>query len=191
MTAPQTKIPPLLLLAGTSEAGKSTAGQHLAQCGARRIKIRNVLLALWSGDEVQHEGVATREGFDPEEFVEQLRAWVAAATDEIVVVESFIDCRLARLTQERWPTVCHIVFIDAHVNLRIVRHASANGLKATESERIIRAKDRRKRVVEQLTDWREAADHWIDNNASLTQFRTTLEQIMASTLLMASTRSKE
>jgi hypothetical protein len=191
MTASTQALPPLLLLAGTSEAGKSTVGQHLARCGARRLKIRNVLLALRSGVEVEHEGVATREGFDHEEFFTQLRTWVAASTEAIVVVESFIDARLALLTRQQWPTECRIVFIDTDPRLRITRYASANGLSEAASARIIREKDERKRVFEQLAYWQQIADQWVENNGSIASFRTTLEQIMTSTLLMASTRSRQ
>lgn len=119
MTGPRAGTPPLLLLAGTSEAGKSTAGQHLARCGGRRLKIRNILLALHSGTEVRHEGVATREGFDYEEFITQLSVWVAAASQPLIIVESFIDTELALLVRSRWPTICEIVFIDADAGLRI------------------------------------------------------------------------
>jgi dephospho-CoA kinase len=189
VTKPTAGMPPLLLLAGTSEAGKSTAGQHLARCGARRLKISNILLSLRSGTEVQHEGVATREGFDHEEFIAQLRRWVVDIPQAIVVVESFIDTDLAILTRSRWPTVCDIVFVDADRRLRIGRHASANDLPATESERIIRSKDQRKRVFEQFARWQAIADHWIENNGSIAQFKTSLEQIMTSTLARAGTRS--
>lgn len=189
MTRPRADMPPLLLLAGTSEAGKSTAGQHLARCGARRLKIRNILLSLRSGTEVRHEGVATREGFDHEEFIARLHGWVVAIPEAIVVVESFIDTELAVLTRSRWPTVCDIVFIDADTRLRIVRHASANELPVTESARIIRSKDQRKRVFEQFARWQEIADHWVENNSSIAQFKTSLEQIMTSTLARAGTRS--
>jgi dephospho-CoA kinase len=191
MTESRRAVPPLLLLAGTSEAGKSTAGQHLARCGAQRIKIRNILLALSTGIEVEHEGVATREGFDHEEFLAQLRNWVVASTKAIVVVESFIDARLALLSRQRWPGLCRIVFIDTDLRLRVMRHASANGLSEDESARIIREKDTRKRVFDQFAYWRQIADQWVENNASIASFRTTLEQIMTSTLLMASTRSAQ
>lgn len=117
--------------------------------------------------------------------------WVASAPEPVVVVESFIDARLAALTRERWPTVCAVVFIDTDQRVRVQRHAAADGLPQTESHRIIRSKDQRKRVYEQITSWGQIADHWIDNNGSITQFKTTLEEIMASTLLMARTRSPQ
>jgi dephospho-CoA kinase len=81
------------------------------------------------------------------------------------------------------------VFIDADRRLRVMRHATATGMTDAESAQVIAAKDGRKRVVEQFTRWQQIADHWIENNHSIAQFRSSLEQIMTSTLARAGIRS--
>jgi hypothetical protein len=183
--------PPLLLLAGTSEAGKSTAGQHLASCGAARIKIRTILLGLHSGVETSHEGVATREGFDHSEFIEALTRTATTVRQPIAVIESFIDADLAHRTRASWPAPCRVVFLTAATSLRISRHSSATGTTSAESAALIAAKDARKHVVEQLATWRHHADHWIENDRPLEDLHITLEHVMASTLLTATTRSAQ
>lgn len=171
--------PRLVLLAGTSEAGKSTAGRHLAHRGAKRVKIRT-LLKLSSGIEVVHEGVGTREGFDHHEFVTGLQGLAATAQEPVVVVESFIDAELAMLTRTSWPTESLVVFITAPQQVRVRRYAVANDLAYEQADRIVRAKDARKRVAEQLSTWRRIADHWIDNTGKLSAFTDTLDGIMTS-----------
>lgn len=174
--------PRLILLAGMSEAGKSTAGQHLAHRGAKRIKIRSLLLTLSTGIEVVHEGVATREGFDHHEFVTSLQGLAAATSEPVIVVESFIDAQLAFLTRTSWPTGSVVVFIAAQREMRVRRQADACALTYEQSDRIVRAKDARKRVAEQLGTWRQVADHWIDNDGPLSAFNDALDGIMASIL---------
>jgi dephospho-CoA kinase len=181
--------PALLLLAGTSEAGKSSAGQHLSECGAERIKIRSVLLELVSGTEAVHEGVATREDFDRDEFLDSLIRMVSDSTKELVVIESFIDADLACWVQSRWTSECGIVFITADIDMRVSRHAAATNLTIADSKRIIERKDSRKRVVEQVTAWRQVANHWIENNGPISDLYLTLEHIMTSTLRSDAERS--
>jgi hypothetical protein len=177
-----TGLPALILLAGTSEAGESTAGQHLARCGARRLKIRAVLQALASGIEVVHEGVVCRTDFDPNEFLARLQ-WLAATTAEpVLVVESFIDAQLAHLTKTSWPAHGSIVFITADRQLRVRRHAGAKDLPNADSDRIVASKDARKHVDEQLPVWRQVTDHWIDNDGTLAALEETLSTIMSTTL---------
>ena len=175
-------LPRLILLAGTSEAGKSTAGQHLAHLGAKRVKIRSLLLTLSTGTEVVHERVATREGFEHHEFVTSLQELAAATSEPVIVVESFIDAQLAILTRTSWPTENVVVFITAPQEMRVHRHADANALAYEQSDRIVRAKDARKRVAEQLGTWRQVADHWIDNDGPPFAFNDALDGIMASIL---------
>lgn len=86
--------------------------------GAYRLKIRSILLGLVSGIEVHHEKVATREGFDSDEFQLALSERVRAGGLAVTVVESFIDARLARYTVTRWPGVAVTVFLTASEQLR-------------------------------------------------------------------------
>ncbi|WP_233196630.1 AAA family ATPase [Verrucosispora sp. ts21] len=180
MTA-QTAPPGLILLAGTSESGKSTAGNHLAQRGAQRIKIRTILLALTSGTEVRHEGVTTREGFDTGEFLSALHDRARTEAADVAVVESFIDAQLAHATKESWPGPAAIVFITAAEPLRVNRLAAAINIDHTAARALIKAKDARKRVNEQLPRWRQIADHWIDNRHDLAHFTATLDDVYAAT----------
>ncbi|MEU7926353.1 hypothetical protein [Micromonospora sp. NPDC049107] len=169
----QPAAPPMLLLAGTSEAGKSSAGEYLAALGSRRVKIRTVLVQLTSGRQAYHEGVETREGFGYNEFVSKLLA-LTDRGEAPLAVESFIDAALAMTVKRTWPAPCSIIFITAPELVRVRRLAQARGLTADEARRIIRRKDERKRVHEQLPAWRAIADHWVDNTASIITFRARL-----------------
>ncbi|QOC95226.1 hypothetical protein D0Q02_29515 [Micromonospora craniellae] len=171
----------MILLAGTSESGKSTAGTYLAQRGAQRIKIRTILLALTSGTEVRHEGVCTREGFDTEEFLSIVYERVRTAAADVAVVESFIDAELAHATKASWPGPAAIVFITAAEPLRVNRLAAAISIDHTAAHALIKAKDARKRVNEQLPRWRQITDHWIDNRHDLAHFTATLDDVYAAT----------
>lgn len=172
-----TPLPKLIILAGTSEAGKSSAGQYLSELGAVRQKIRDILLTLTSGELVSHEGVATRQGFDPAEFMAALRTRAADLTpSDILVVESFIDAELALQCQNDWPNRALIVFIDAPFGLRVSRLAAASGLPLTEAQRVVRAKDDRKRVAVQMQLWDRTADLWIDNAGGIDEYQTALRQ---------------
>ncbi len=169
---------PLLLLAGTSEAGKSSAGQFLAAIGAHRVKIRPILLGLASGTETRHEGVATREGFDHHEFVEALLNLPVPADTSAIVVESFIDVALAETVRRAWPARCAVVFITAPRSVRVHRLAAALHLDVEQAACIVRHKDTRKRVDNQLPAWRTTADHWIENVGDLVTYRTSLREIL-------------
>lgn len=179
-------LPALVLLAGTTEAGKSTAGRYLAGRGARRVKIRPVLLGLTSGRPVAHEGVVTRECFDHDEFLARLRDLAAAAPEAIVAVESFIDADLAETTRAAWTGRCVIVFIDADRTVRVHRLAEAGGLGQARSAAIIDAKDRRKRVGDQWSTWRRLVDHWIENDRSITHLHRALDAVVADVSATAS-----
>lgn len=170
---------PLLLLAGTSEAGKSTAGAHLAARGVHRIKIRTILSALQTGEPAEHEGVPMREHFDHAEFVDHLIGLPIPAGSSAVVVESFIDTELAAATKQAWPGRCEIVFITANRENRLRRLATDRQLMVDEAAELLDAKDARKRVNEQLHRWRVVADHWIDNDGSHDQYLTRLDQILS------------
>lgn len=173
-------LPSLLVLAGTSEAGKSTAGAYLASRGVRRVKIRTILQALASGVEVTHEGVASRSGFDSAEFLTGLWQVAEATTEPVIVVESFIDAQLADLTRSSWPSPCAVAFITARRRLRVGRHAAANDLTYSDSSRVVAGKDARKQVDEQLPVWRQVADHWIDNDGTLAALEATLSAIVTT-----------
>ncbi|MEU7609403.1 hypothetical protein [Micromonospora sp. NPDC049204] len=165
--------PPMLLLAGTSEAGKSSAGEYLGALGARRIKIRTILVQLTTGREAYHEGTETREDFAYEEFIAKLIE-LSIASEAPLVVESFIDAALTAELKRAWPAPCDIIFITAPQALRIRRLAAARGMSTKQAQQIVRRKDDRKRVHEQLPTWRAVADHWIDNSADITSFRARL-----------------
>ncbi|MGC5052825.1 hypothetical protein ACLQ2S_15390 [Micromonospora sp. DT48] len=171
----------LILLAGTSESGKSTAGIHLTQRGAQRIKIRTILLALTSGTEVRHEGVSTREGFDTDEFLSALHEHARTGAADMAVVESFIDAELANATKASWPGPAAIVFITAAEPVRVNRLAVAINIDQTAAHALVKAKDARKRVNEQLPRWQQIADHWIDNRHDLAHFTATLDDVYAAT----------
>ncbi|MFJ1537552.1 hypothetical protein ACIODS_03310 [Micromonospora chalcea] len=169
----QPAAPPMLLLAGTSEAGKSSAGEYLAALGARRVKIRTVLLRLASGRQGYHEGVETREDFRYDEFVSKLLE-LPDRDETPLAVESFIDATLATTVKRKWPAPCSIIFITAPELVRARRLAQARGLTTDEARRIIRRKDERKRVHEQIPTWRAITDHWVDNTADIITFRARL-----------------
>lgn len=169
-------VPPLLLLAGTSEAGKSTAGLHLSSRGADRIKIRTLLLTLTTGSPVTHEGVATREGFEPYEFIDALRRRCRTES-RVAVVESFIDAGLCRQTRDAWPGPVAVVFVTADEALRCHRLATTTNISEADALAIIRSKDARKRVGPQLAEWDSLADHWIDNRNGLAQFSRALDAV--------------
>jgi dephospho-CoA kinase len=173
-------LPALILLAGTSEAGKSTAGTHLANRGATRVKIRTILLDLTTGRLVTHENVTTREGFEPAEFLARLHHIAATTTEEVLVVESFIDADLARTTRSAWPSPCRIVFVTADRRLRVHRQAHARGITDDRSAAVIDAKDLRKRVTDQWHTWRRIADVWIDNDHAVQDLHDALDAVVAS-----------
>ncbi len=176
---PRHTTPPMMLLAGTSEAGKSSAGEYLAALGARRVKIRTVLVRLASGRETYHEGAQTREGFKYDEFIAKLLE-LESCGETLLAVESFIDVALAASVKRAWPSQCGIMFITAPFPIRVRRLAEARGISADQAQRIIRSKDDRKRVHEQLSTWRVIADHWIDNSADIFTFRTRLREAFES-----------
>jgi hypothetical protein len=170
----------LILLAGSSEAGKSSAGQYFSELGAIRKKIREMLLPLASGHIVNHEGVLTRQGFAPSEFIASLLAIQANLfSGDILVIESFIDVDLAVQCRNAWPGIAAIVFIDAPFRLRVARLMTATGLAEEEARSIIRIKDERKRVKEQRQMWESVADVWIDNTGQLDEYRLELERVVA------------
>jgi 8-oxo-dGTP pyrophosphatase MutT (NUDIX family)/dephospho-CoA kinase len=178
--------PALILLAGTTEAGKSTAGRYLAGRGVRRVKIRPVLLGLTSGRPVAHEGVVTRECFDHDEFLARLRDLAAAAPEAIVAVESFIDVDLAETIRTMWTGRCVIVFVDADRTVRVRRLVEAGGLGQARSAAIIDAKDHRKRVGDQWSAWRRLADNWIDNDHSIAHLHRALDVVVTDVSATAS-----
>ncbi|MBQ0897240.1 hypothetical protein KBX37_29920 [Micromonospora sp. U56] len=163
----------MLLLAGTSEAGKSSAGEYLAALGAHRVKIRTVLVRLTSGRQAYHEGMETREDFRYDEFVWKLLE-LPDHDETPLAVESFIDAALAATVKRSWPAPCSIIFITAPELVRVRRLAQARRLTADEARRIIQRKDERKRVREQIPAWRAITDHWIDNTADIVNFRARL-----------------
>ncbi|SCE69302.1 Dephospho-CoA kinase [Micromonospora purpureochromogenes] len=175
----QPDTPPMLLLAGTSEAGKSSAGEYLAALGAHRVKIRNILVRLTSGRQAYHEGVETREDFGYDEFVSKLLE-LPDGGETPLAVESFIDAGLATTVKRKWPAPCSIIFITAPELVRVRRLAEARGLTADEARRIIRRKDERKRVHEQIPAWRAITDHWVDNTADIITFRARLRDAFQS-----------
>ncbi|MET7422062.1 hypothetical protein [Dactylosporangium sp. NPDC005555] len=168
----------MLLLAGTSESGKSTAGAHLASRGVYRVKIRTILTALTSGVPVVHEGVPMREGFDHTEFVDRLLGLDVPNCRRAALVESFIDTSLAETTRRAWPVRCWIVFITATRATRLRRIAADRHLDTDQAQSILDAKDARKRVTEQLDRWRLIADRWIDNDASRDDYLIHLDLIL-------------
>ncbi|TCB95447.1 hypothetical protein E0H26_19860 [Micromonospora zingiberis] len=168
----------MLLLAGTSEAGKSSAGEYLATLGARRIKIRTILVRLSSGRETHHEGVQTREGFEYGEFIARLLE--SGGGEGPLAIESFIDVALADRVKQAWPARCAIMFITAPLPVRVRRLAEASGISAAAAQRVIRSKDERKRVNEQLSTWRVVTDYWIDNSADIVTFRTRVREAYES-----------
>lgn len=167
----------MLLLAGTSESGKSTAGAHLAERGVHRVKIRTILTALTSGTPAEHEGVPLRVGFDHDEFVNRVRDLTIPDGRVAVLIESFIDPVLAEATRAAWPGRCQTVFITASRPNRLRRLATARQLTADRATALLDAKDARKRVNEQLDRWRAIADHWIDNDGSHDAYLARLDQI--------------
>jgi dephospho-CoA kinase len=170
----------LLLLAGTSEAGKSTAGEYLQGRGLMRLKVREVLQVLQSGRPVFHEGIEMREEFTPSEFLKKLAAAVDQTAARAVVVESFIDAALARFVKEEWRGSCYVVFITASLHLRTQRLAEASGQTSADAGRLVQEKDRRKRVLEQLDLWRVLADFWIVNESTREAFLTALDEIVGT-----------
>jgi len=172
--------PALLLLAGTSEAGKSTAGAYLADRGARRVKIRTILTGLTSGRPVHHEGVAMREDFAYPEFLEQVNRLAHPGDQHVVVIESFIDADLAEATRRSWPGQCRIVFITAARATRVRRLAAARNISEQEAGAIIDVKDVRKRVAEQLSRWRAIADDWIDNDGPQSAYLARLDLVLTA-----------
>lgn len=169
----------LVMLAGSSEAGKSSAGQFFSQSGAIRQKIRGIILPLTSGHVVTHEGVRTREGFDASEFIMNLLAIRAGlSASDILVVESFIDPSLAEQCRNAWPGRALIVFIDAPLELRVSRLIAATGLADAKARGIIMTKDRRKRLDEQLPIWKSLADVWINNTGPPEDYLLELRQII-------------
>lgn len=172
----------LIILAGSTEAGKSSAGQYFSELGAIRKKIRHMLLPLTSGYIVSHEGVLTRQDFAPSEFIASLLAIQANLfPGDILVIESFIDANLATQCRNAWPGRAVIVFIDAPFKLRVARLVTATGLAEEEAGSIISGKDQRKRVKEQWQIWKTVADVWIDNTGRPEDYRLTLSQVIALT----------
>jgi hypothetical protein len=169
---------PLLLLAGTSESGKSTAGAYLATRGVVRVKIRSILTQLTSGFPSQHEGVPTREGFNHAEFVDCVLALTIPDDRPAVAIESFIDATLAAATRQAWPAPCRIVFITAGRANRLHRTAAERNIAEADAAELLDLKDRRKRVYEQFDRWRAIADQWIDNDGSRQQYLADLDHVL-------------
>ncbi|WP_213456991.1 hypothetical protein [Rhizomonospora bruguierae] len=169
----------MLLLAGTSEAGKSTAGDHLAARGACRVKIRTILAQLASGIPAEHEGVTVREGFDQQEFIQRVLDLPIPDGHAAVVIESFIDATLAGAIRRAWPARCRIVFVTADRDRRLHRLAAGRNLTPNEAAALIDAKDTRKHVRQQLERWRLIADDWIDNDGTRDAYLARLDQIFA------------
>ncbi|MGI5185430.1 hypothetical protein ACQEVZ_55215 [Dactylosporangium sp. CA-152071] len=170
--------PPLLLLAGTSESGKSTAGAYLAARGVHRVKIRTILTCLTSGVPAVHEGVPMREGFDHSEFIDRLLTIDIPADRRAVLVESFIDTSLAEAARTAWPAPCRIVFITAPRAVRLQRLAADRHLDLADAASMLDAKDARKRVTEQLDRWRAIAEHWINNDTNRDDYLQQLASIL-------------
>ncbi|GAA1563349.1 hypothetical protein GCM10009827_101180 [Dactylosporangium maewongense] len=170
--------PPLLLLAGTSESGKSTAGAYLAGRGAHRVKIRTILTTLTSGIPAVHEGVPMREGFEHAEFVDRMLHLPIPDGRRAVLVESFIDTDLAEATRRAWPDRCWIVFITATRTTRLQRLTADRQLSTEQAAAVLDAKDARKRVTEQLDLWRAIADRWIDNDTGRAEFLDQLDRTL-------------
>jgi hypothetical protein len=171
--------PGLILLAGTSESGKSTAGSHLELRGARRIKIRSLLAGLHSGRPVTHEGVPMREDFDHQEFLIMVGQLPQAGDPRVLVIESFIDVDLAELTRNTWAAAARIVFITATRANRITRLAAASGISFEKAATVVDRKDARKRVMEQWRRWRSTADDWIDNDSDHASYLARLDRVLA------------
>jgi hypothetical protein len=171
----------LILLAGTSESGKSSAGVHFAQHhDARRIKIRSILTELTSGRPVTHEGVPMREDFDRQEFLVLVRRLPQPDDPRVLVIESFIDADLAEATRRAWIGPARIVFVTANRANRIARLTAAAGISPAEAATAIDRKDARKQVMQQWQRWRSLADDWIDNDGDYPGFLANLDAILIS-----------
>ncbi|MER7006271.1 hypothetical protein ABT297_24945 [Dactylosporangium sp. NPDC000555] len=171
--------PGLILLAGTSESGKSSAGSYFAQQHhARRVKIRSILAELASGRPVTHEGVPMREGFDHQEFLTLVQRLYESGAPHALVIESFIDAELAKATRRAWTGPARIVFIAATRANRIARLTANAGISPEEAAAAIDRKDARKRVVEQWQQWRSLADDWIDNDGDYPGFLADLDAVL-------------
>lgn len=171
---------PLILLAGTSESGKSTAGAYLADRGAYRVKIRSLLADLTTGTPVTHEGVPMREGFDHQEFVELVHRLAQPDDSRVLVIESFIDADLAAATRRAWTGAARITFITATRTNRIARLAATQQVTLHDAASIVDGKDDRKRVVAQWARWRAIADDWIDNDGDHAAYLASLDLILTT-----------
>jgi dephospho-CoA kinase len=155
----------LLLLAGSTEAGKSTAGAAFENLGALRIKIRDILLALRTGREVICVGARTRVGFDKQEFLEAVLTRTENAANRVTVIESFIDPILADWLKCRWRDgKCCVVFVDAPLGSRVARLSISATMGTTEARQVVLEKDRAKGLPAKIDAWRKMADEWIDND---------------------------
>lgn len=173
---------PLLLIAGTSEAGKSTAGLHLSQRGIYRVKIRTILTSLTTGRPDIHEGVPVRVDFDPAEFCDHVRNLSVPIGYSAAAIESFIDVDLATATRAAWPASCRLVFITATRTRRLDRLIAATGLTPEGAATKLDGKDARKNVAAQLDQWRALADDWIDNDSTHAAYLARLD-LLADLLL--------
>jgi len=172
--------PRVLLLAGQTESGKSTAGVSFEQWGAVRIKIRPLIESLHSGRSVEHEGFATRAGFNHEEFLDRLRSHLAAVEDRrLVVLESFTDVEHALFT--RTALEGRLLWITAPLRLRLGRLSEMMpDTSAQQVRAIVAGKDVRKRVVEQAEAWASVADFHINNDQGLDVYLSRLRTVYDS-----------
>jgi dephospho-CoA kinase len=167
----------LVLLAGSTEAGKSTAGITLQQMGATRIKIRSVLLGLTTGTETTILGAKTRIGFSNAEFLDALERMRAQLADT-AVIESFIDPSLAEWLTANWKHGrCRTAFIDAPLEIRVGRLLRAGVTDQCEAMRIIAEKDRAKGLPDNYVKWRELSDVLIYNDGTLDEFLAQIHRL--------------
>lgn len=167
-----------LILAGTSESGKSSAGLFFERHGVLRLKVRSIINTLTTGHPAEHLGYPTREMFSHEEFMTAvLRYWVAAK-HPVIVLESLIDPEQAEFWRKCFIGTTCILFIDAPEDMRVRRSMKDNHLDWSAAREIVQKKDFIKGFPARADKWSQIADYRIWNDGALTDFEHQLNVIL-------------
>lgn len=181
---------PLLILSGSTDAGKSHAGAFLESVGGTRIKILPLLNSLTSGVEMKFGDVLSRVGFSISEFHSELEQIVMRSGGSFAVLESVIVPEHALQLQAMWSGTCQILFVDAPLEIRVARV-----MASYRDERAVRSSIVRKDVLKGIdgsrSTWIAIADHVIINVMHLKDYERRLREIGYELRAMKKLRDSE
>jgi nucleoside diphosphate kinase/dephospho-CoA kinase len=175
-------------LSGMTECGKSTAGEYFNSKGVRRLKIIKVLdlvraehnpekeLNQFVDDAIKNDPNWLRQAFADKLLEEMDRLHIQYCS-----LESMGDPEMVYYLRARFPSEFFSIYIDASLEKRIEHQMIRKNLTdVEEAKEILVPKDRFKEDFWHMPDIMDIADVVIDNNGTLSEFTSKLDELLRS-----------